>query len=815
MSNFSRNGSDAQFPDYETPFADTSLLREEPSEKDETPAVYNFVREAPSPFQQTFEMNGAGGSPFANEFVNLVGELNDTEFTDAVYELAADLEDTWNPKVANEATMGQNYMPFVNRKAEDYFRPLISASENMIDRAAQHFSSANGTEAEVDRFFNETDFSNGELSPVQDQFFGKLVNKVKSAVKKGISVVGKLNPVNILLNKLKKLIRPLLERVLKFALGKLPKNLQPYAQQLAAKFLNLPVVQKVAPKQEPATDVLDAVQSELDNNIANLVFAQAEQDADYFVMEYASAAEANDHLDNESGYTPSLDVARQQFIAELNNLKEGESPAPAIERFLPVALMALRPIVKPAIAMIGRPKIINFLAGLLAKLVGKYVPEKIARPLAGSIIDVGMKVIGFETNEDNSALAHETLVDTIEETVQLMELDEVTDDEETLTQDLLTAFETAVTNHFPSQYIREELRSTKDNAVWVLMPRSGGKHLYKKYTKVFDAVIDPQAAMSITTYRGLPLANFLKDKLGLDPTKNIQARVHLFKALKDTKLSSIHKHENIPGFNAAQPHAWVQLHPLSKVAAAMLLKEPSLGRDLPKEYTTKRSHIKAGQQFYYLEIAGARLRFFQKNGYPGSGGKPVHSADIRGTINFIKSEIKLHYYFSEEESKSIVEKLNGTDGADVATIIRYAVKNVMREILLQNITTKVKIIHESFPELFLENYDEETTGQMPGPGKQLLTSLVNTLCDRLSGIAYASMLNYFKTGAADFKNAQSQPADGVTVKLTWSNIAGMSALKSLVGAIKGNMPLGKIKDVGIPAFPNADIQVVAGKQFEI
>ena len=103
---------------------------------------------------------------------------------------------------------------------------------------------------------------------------------------------------------------------------------------------------------------------------------------------------------------PSLDAARQQLIGELKELQPGQSPAPAIERFLPAAILALQPVIKIAISIIGRQKVVNFLAGLLAKLVAKYVPEAVARPLATSIVDIGMSAIGFETNERNSSILH-------------------------------------------------------------------------------------------------------------------------------------------------------------------------------------------------------------------------------------------------------------------------------------------------------------------------------------------------------------------------------------------------------------------------
>jgi hypothetical protein len=465
------------------------------------------------------------------------------------------------------------------------------------------------------------------MTPVQEQFLGSVFKKVKNVVQKGVKAVSKLLPMNIILNKLKGLVKPLLDRVLKFAIGKLPANLQPYAQTLAKKFLNLETPLTSDTEQSMSlSGEINAIQTELDNEIARLVFTPDEAEAEQQVMQYESSA---DELDRSAQYAsggmkvPSLMMARQQFVNELAGLEAGESPAPAIERFLPVAIMALKPVIKMGISIIGRPKVINFLAGLLAKLVEKYVPRQVAQPLAASIIDAGMSVIGFETVEMSKPdVGYEALVNTIQETIQNMEAldEEDLNDQETLTMNFLEAFETSAANNFPPQYIREELRTAKQAGVWVLKPRNGSSPAYKKYTTVFTATIDPAKTKSVTTFRDLPLSQFLRDKLGLDPTKTIQAKVHLFESIGNTKLSQISKHENLPGFGPSQPYSWVQLHPLSKQAAGLLINEPALGKDFPKKYTSKRFHITAGQRFYFLEISGARLRI--------GTGKPAHSSEV-------------------------------------------------------------------------------------------------------------------------------------------------------------------------------------------
>jgi hypothetical protein len=400
-------------------------------------------------------------------------------------------------------------------------------------------------------------------------------------------------------------------------------------------------------------------------------------------------------------------------------------------------------------------------------------------------------------------------------------------DQEAMTMHLLEAFEKAAADNFPPQYIREELRPTKQKAVWVPMPRGARGHYYKKFTHVFDVTIDPKTAATVKTFRGLPLANFLKDKLALDPSKPIKAKVHLYEATKDTRLSRISKFEKLPGLNASQPFAWVQFHPLTGKAASLLLKEPALGKKVAPKCMANRFKTSPGQRFYYLEINGARLRIppvdHSKHRHADkapSTVRPSQSGDIQGVINFIKSEIRFNYYFSEEDAKGVVEKLNKNDYLGAAINIRHSVRNVLNNILLKNVATKVKIVHEAFPELYLEQYSERVEQFSPAAligklaGKEVIAKIIEKLVEKLSGQAYQSLSNYFKARAAEFKEAQAKPQDGVTVKVVWSKITGMSAIRAVINAVRGNLSLGNLSDLTLPSFPTPDIQVFADKKFD-
>jgi len=857
MEKIAINGEATSLAQYETPFADTSVSREHAAENFSVENFFSdYFKETESPFSRTYEATASSAvTPANEEYVDLLSELHASDFEETLYEMANEVEDTWRNKVSNELAMGNNYMPFATQQAKDYFMPVIRETQAMIDRVAQHFSGnnlADQSESEVESFFETLEFSHQNYTPAQDQFFGKILSKVKSVVKKGVALakkgiaaVGKIMPLNLVLNKIKGLVKPLLDKVLKFAIGKLPKNMQPYAQTLAEKFLNLKPQSSDSTNPQQTTsnttdtstptadtqsgDELGAVQAELDNHIAQLLFSQNENDAETAVMNYESSDETLERVSNyETGFAnvPSLEVARQQFIDELKVLQPGETPAPAIEKFLPAVILALQPVIKIAINLIGRQKVINFLAGLLAKLVGKYVPENVAKPLAASIIDVGMSAIGFEVHETGKAdLAYEAIANTIQETVQNMNnLNEAAiGNSETLSMHLLEAFEKAAANNFPSQYIKEELRPTKHRAVWVAMPRHLPVKFYKKFTHVYDITIEPQTASTVTTFRSLPLANFLRDKYGLDPSKPIRARVHLYETTRGSRLSLISKLEKLPGLNARQPKSWVQLLPLTKQAASLLLKEPSQGRDVDVKDLTTRFKTVPGQRFYFLEIEGARLRIPQVNRSKhnhSENGSPApvtesRSADIQGVINFIKSEISLNYYFSEEDAKELVEKLNKNDFLGAAVSIRQSVKNVLNDILVKNVATKVKIVHEAIPQLYLVHEDIPLLSDLGKvAGKELISKLVEKLIDKIAGDAHEAVGKFFKERAAEFKQAQAEPQDGVTIKMKWNNVTGMSAMRTVINAIKGDQPIGNLTDLTLPNFPAPEIKCVADKQFD-
>ncbi len=843
MKNYENGSIENQLAEFETPFTDVPQVPQKP-ETYQPQKFYSELGEVESPFRASFELAQNDSSvvtPAEEMYAELLADLNDPEFEIALYNLANEAEDTYSDKISNETAMGEAYIPFVTREINEYLEPLAKKAEDTIDKISGVFSGndlADHNDAQIEKLFEQFEFQYESLSPAQEDFFGKLLKKAKSVVKSGIKfakkAVGKILPINAILSKLKKLVRPLLQRVLKYAINKLPKEFRTHAQTLAKKFLKMETSQSENFEESfnPAAGDLEAVQYEFDNYVANLVFTDDESETENLVQNYTYAAdefEREFEFETAGMQIPPIETARQQFINDLKDLREGESPQPAIENFLPAVIMAAKPLIKMGIKIIGRKRVINFLAGILSRLVAKFIPRSVARPLSTKIVDMGLAAIGFETYEgENPDLAYEAIANTIETTVNNMgSLDEsYLEDQEQLTSMVLEAFDEAASSNFPSSYIKEEAKQVTQSGSWVLKPRKGPRHYYKKFTHVFSVTLTPVMLKNIKSFNGVTLARFMSDKLGLDGSKPVKAKVHLYEAISGTWLSRISKWENVPGLGTIKSSGWSQIHPLTEKAASLLLNEPGLGKKVPARFMQSRHRINIGQRFYYLEISGAKV----KQPYiPPKGNKPgkpktttPRSSDIQGVINFIKSEIRLNYFFSEEDAKSVVEKLNRNDHLGAALTIRHSVRNVLNDLLIKNVSNKVKIIHEAVPELYLENVPEENLSPaLAAAGafaakaaKDLLVKLIEKLIVKISELAYQAVVNYFKARAAEFKQMQAEPEDGVTIKIIWVNIPGMSQLRAIINAVRGQMSVGNLADLVLPSIPTPEIQIKAGKKFD-
>ena len=114
--------------------------------------------------------------------------------------------------------------------------------ENVAQAVSEH-DLASMSESEVDQFFEQFEPRATGLEPHFENFLGGLWKKAKSLANKAIDIAKKgltlIPGIGALIGKLKALVRPILNRVLKTAIDKLPATLQPLARQLAQRVLGV------------------------------------------------------------------------------------------------------------------------------------------------------------------------------------------------------------------------------------------------------------------------------------------------------------------------------------------------------------------------------------------------------------------------------------------------------------------------------------------------------------------------------------------------------------------------------------------------
>ena len=384
------------------------------------------------------------------------------------------------------------------------------------------------------------------LSPAFENFLGGLVKKVANVAKKVGAAAATLG-LGPILNKLKGLIKPLLKKVLQAAIKKLPVALQPHAQKLAERlpFLKETLEEAAVEESNDTTQDISEIQHEFDAQIAHLLVPDAGMQQEVALAEYMAAAERPtvDPLGE-------LDHARAEFVRQIRELKEGEDPTPLLENFVPAILPALKLGVKLA----GRKRVVNFLAKFVAKLIGRFVGPQYAprfpRPLWMPACDSSTSKLSPKMTRARPAKRSPP------RSRRRCAGSRSCQRRPSIARRYwrawcLEAFEQAAAANLPPVLPekvyekRPDLRETTGlKGTWVYWPRPlrNGTRGYcgKKYTRVPEVLLTPHVAQVVTTFGGVPLAIFLRDRLGIWG-RPVKARVHLYEAIPGTWLSRMSK----------------------------------------------------------------------------------------------------------------------------------------------------------------------------------------------------------------------------------------------------------------------------------
>jgi hypothetical protein len=801
MSSFTEEnyGSRSFTQDFESPFPSTKTTNfvGEDSEVIEGQVSYSNVARLDSPFRSVYELENEAGSidPEAEEAMEFLNELYDEEFDEAVFELVSEADELYQDRFESEYGDPLAQKMQAARMLEQHFAPLVTEAEMFLDTMANEFgqrSPGSLDEAEIESFIDRYEPQNS-LSPSFENFFGSLLKKAGGLVKQGISLAGNfaLKPI---LQKLKQLIMPLVQRVVKYGINKLPEALRPVADQFAKRLLNQEFEEE-ATTEEDATPDVSGIQREFDGQIANLLFSKEAVEQELAIAEYVKESQQPITHDPLS----ELDRARAQFVKQLGELREGEDPTPLVQNFIP----ALLPALKLGMSLMGgRIKFISWFAPWVAKLIKKFIGPEHAPALSQAMVDVGLRLIHLEATPENEVhAARSAVAATLEDTVrQIAALPEyILDNQELLEGYALEAFEQAATVNLPPVLpervyeARPELRETTGiKSTWVMQPLQGAKR-YKKCTRIYETTITPHMARVVKTFCDVPLAEFLQDRLGLSPGREIKARVHLYEAIPGTRLSQICKSErHVPGLGTIA--AWTHLHPLTPEAAGMVFGQPGLGREVPEKYLDHQPTTAVGQRLYYLEIPEARPQVV-----PAAGGTPkprrIRQLNIR--FDFPHDQIKIHLFLSEAVAQSISVKLR--QKASIGSVMPHLIaiyEPRLKKIMTGKHHSHMKTIHGKVPP---KGSRGRILSRLPQAVREwFIKHLIEWLGKNLT--------TYLQQKSPDFITATENPADGVTLKIVFTNPPGFAHLRKI---LRGeSVSIQEMQAKG--GMPDANVQVIPG-----
>jgi hypothetical protein len=777
--------------EVETPFAEAL-----PAAEGE-PASLGFLSwtETVSPFAERIAGEPEAESRTAEIVAEAFESLQDESFAEALAELTSETSEAADQRIQGEQPM--QLAEQRSRLADAHLAPIGFEAEQCVQRFIDHVQNLDLqglSEGQLDEVLDRFDPGPGSVTPAGEQFLGSLIRKAKSVVKSVVSAAGKVATAALpilgpILNKLKALIRPLLRRVLAVAINKLPAALHEPALALARKF-------GLGETEAEATFELEAEEEFLEEGFAATPVTTLDPQtlAEQFDAALAESILGGETLeqgesfghDQERGAEPeagsqleALAEARSGFMTQLQAASDNEDLGPAVEQFIPAILPALR----LGIRLVGRPKVVNFLAGFLAKLIGRWVGPQLSKPLSQAVVDVGLRMIGLEQGppgELESEAVPALLAATIEDTVRRLseQPEHVLEDESLLPVAVNEAFEQAVAANFPPSLVRPDLRIAPSLGGTFVPRHARQPFAYKRFSHVPEVELTEAQAAIMHSFGGVTLAAALRAGGLKLPAK---FRVRIFEAGPGTTLARLARLEGIqgPGGRGASS----RLHPLTVANATVLLREPKLGVDVPARFLESRHRLSVGQRFFFLEPIGQAWTVAPASTRDAVACDASQPSDARIHLSLRRGEARLVLFFSEADAQKIVAAMNASPGgAALHRALLDAVRSARRH--LGHHHGAVQMPHEMEFE-----FESEARAGRPHRARahRLPPALRASLRRQIRAAAARAISEWAKTRGQEFVKAAQDSACGVTVRI---HIRGLGILPSQPGDTPGTQPAG-------------------------
>ncbi|MEO0688975.1 MAG: hypothetical protein AAFY51_01615 [Pseudomonadota bacterium] len=704
------------------------------------------------------------------DFEDLFEELRDEAFDVAVSDLADETQLAVAGQFASETgsnfqereRLADRHLDGVRYEAEDYLEKL-EAGVSGVDIASY-------SDDQLTQFLDSFDRQPADLSPASENFFRKLVRKAKKGIKwvaKKAGGVAKRVLLGPILGRLKRLVKPLLKRVLSFAIGRLPSSLRPMARKLSKRF-NLEAETRDYSAYGHAAGEAPTVLSlarEFDAAIADGVMDTADPQG---IGAYGEE-EAETIYGPNSRSLEQLAEARAQLSNSIRDAKDGQDLAPEIEQFAPVILGAMR----MGIRLIGRRRVVKFLAKLLAKLIKRWVGPQMARPLSSAIVDAGLKMVSLEAESESGTsdpeVSAEVLAGVIEDTVRRFAENEdyIFEDEALSEVAAHEAFSAAAATHFPASLIKPRLRQAPQLGGAFIRRHVRSMRPYAKYTRTPEVVMSEQLADALPAFNEAGLGSVMRNS-GLEfPVK---ARLHLVQAMAGSSPAQILQEHRAQTSVLGR----ASLQPLSEGAAGMILGEPALGTPYRETQLQHPSEIEPGQRMYLLEVLDQ----------PGDGlghvigesefESPRRGSRFRQRIDRRRRAVILNWYISEGRARHMAEQLRKGMGA--AVLLRTMMAMMQRARLQGEVGPTGEAGEAEFEGLEAEAF---SLGDLGGVARGLRNQLARQV-RRWTG---PMISRWLRANIPAFLRAVDDPRNGITIQVALTGVPGLSLVLDPMAAV--------------------------------
>ncbi|MEV6643709.1 hypothetical protein [Amycolatopsis sp. NPDC051371] len=602
-----------------------------------------------SPFAEAASAVGAAdlGAEAAGA---LLAELDDVRFAEALELLEDEVAarhlqsvGTWSNESAAPVLATADTAQWMAELAEEADRMLGALEEHFGDRSAD---SVQTSEIDAVAGYREAD---GFTNPLTSQqlFLGGLLDKAKKLAKgvgklakKGLAFAGKL-ALGPLFGILRKLVRPLLRKVLDSAIGRLPESLRPLATQLAAKLRGSGELSE------------ESFAEEFDRELAAAVTGDTG----------SLPAEHAEFTGDDPGPGHDLDDARARLARELATADPGVPPTEQLEQFIPVVMAAL-PLIRTGIGIIGRDKVVDAIAGPLSQLIAGMVGADAAKLLSRHIAGAGLGLLGLEAGGDGT-LGGEALVAATEDTVrQVMTLPPESLGHELLVEtEVQDAFAEAAARHLPAAVLRPELVEP-EHAVWVMMPRATKPCFrYKKYGRVIPVRLTRPVARAVVLAGGETLERRLLES-GVQAWP-VEGEVELYELLPGGRPGHLAAYESADGA--------AEFEELTQTAATLLTGNP--------RFAGTHRHGGHGQH----RRAGSRYFRFRRQGRPLHRGHR-QSFVVGFDLTAPQPVLRVNLLIGERDSHELAAQLQRRQLVQVVSTVR----RLLDDAALQAITTRLE-----------------------------------------------------------------------------------------------------------------------------